>query len=224
MKVLIGTTNPSKVRRFEELLAGCDIEFCTLNDLGITQEPEESGGNPEENAVIKAKFYGQFFDVVICNDSGLYFESLPLDDSRQPGLNIRTPGGSERLDDESMIKYYSGLIHSLGGKVSAYYLDGIAVYNKGAIHSFMENSEATRASAFYMVDAPSDKRHEGWPLDSLSLNRNTMTYFVDKGNNIYDKVEENIMIGEYRKRLTRFLKDSLGVGQLTEKDGCRGGI
>lgn len=211
MKVLIGTTNPSKVKRFEKFLDGCDIEFCTLKDLGITQEPEESGMNPEENAVIKAKYYGQFFDIVICNDSGLYFDSLPLDDCRQPGLNIRTPGGCERLDDEAMIKYYSGLIHSLGGKVLAYYLDGIAVYNKGEVYTFMENSEATREDAFYMVDTPSDNRHEGWPLDSLSLNKNTMTYFVDKGNNIYDITKENIMIGEYRKRLIRFLKDSLEI-------------
>ena len=213
MKVLIGTTNPSKVKRFEELLAGCDIEFCTLKDLGIEQELEESGNNPEENAVIKAKYYGQFFDIVICNDSGLYFEALPLDDSRQPGLNIRTPGGSERLDDEEMIKYYSDLVHSLGGKVLAYYLDGIAVYHKGVIHSFMENSEATRASAFYMVDTPSYQRHEGWPLDSLSMNRNTMTYFVEKGDNKYDTTKENIMLGEYRNRLIRFLKDSLGIDE-----------
>lgn len=211
MKVLIGTTNPSKVRRFEKLLEGCNLEFCTLKDLGITQEPGETGGDPEENAVIKAKYYGNFCDIVICNDSGLYFDSLPLGDSRQPGLNIRTPMGGERLDDESMIKYYSDLIHSLGGKVLAYYIDGVAVYNKGEIHSFTENIEATRASAFYMVDTPSDKRHEGWPLDSLSLNRNTMTYFVDQGDNKYDTSEENIMLGEYRERLIRFLKGSLGI-------------
>ena len=211
MKVLIGTTNPSKVKRFEELLDECDIEFCTLKDLGITQEPEESGKNPEENAVIKAKFYGRFNDIVICNDAGLYFDSLPLEDSKQPGLNIRTPGGCERLDDEAMIKYYSGLIHSLGGKVLAYYLDGIAVYNKGEVYFFMEDSEATREDAFYMVDTPSDQRHAGWPLDSLSLNRNTMTYFVDKGNNKYDTTKENIVLGEYRKRLIQFLKDALGI-------------
>lgn len=90
--------------------------------MGITQEPKESGKNPEENAIIKAKYYGKFFDIVICNDSGLYFDSLSLDDSRQPGLNIRTPEGCGRLDDEAMIKYYSGLMHSLGGKVLAYYL------------------------------------------------------------------------------------------------------
>lgn len=211
MKVLIGTTNPSKVKRFEELLGGSDIEFCTLKDLGIESEPEEKGVTPKDNAVRKAKYYGQFYDVVICNDSGLYFDVLSMEDSRQPGLNIRTPGGCDRLDDEEMIAYYAKLIKSLGGKVLAYYLDGIAVYNHGKIYSYMENNETMRASAFYMIDQPSERRLPGWPLDSLSLNRNTLTYFVEEGNNMYDTVEENIMIGAYRERLVRFLKETLGI-------------
>ena len=52
MKVLLGTTNPSKVKRFSDLLKGYDIEFVTLNDIEITEEPEEKGTSPEENAII----------------------------------------------------------------------------------------------------------------------------------------------------------------------------
>lgn len=208
MKVLIGTTNPAKVKRFAEFLPDCGIEFLTLKDLGITDEPRETGSDPEQNARIKAAFYGQFCDRVICNDSGLYFDCLPLDDPRQPGLNIRTPQG-RRLDDEEMIVYYGALIESLGGKVLAYYLDGIAVYREGQVESWLD--EQGKTAAFYMVSRPSENRHPGWPLDSLSVNRNTMTYFVDHGNNIYDKVEENIMVGRYRQRVVAFLKRALGM-------------
>lgn len=208
MKVLIGTTNPAKVTRFAEFLPDCGIEFLTLEDLNITEEPEETGGTPEENARVKAAFYGQFFDRVICNDSGLYFDCIALDDPRQPGLNIRTPQG-RRLDDEEMIEYYSKLIHQLGGKTLAYYLDGIAVYCEGNIESFLD--ERGKHAAFYMVETPSTNRHLGWPLDSLSVNKNTMTYFVDHGNNIYDPVEEQIMVGEYRQHVVNFLKQALGV-------------
>lgn len=208
MRVLIGTTNPAKVTRFEEFLPDSGIEFLTLKDLGITAEPEESGENPEENARIKAAFYGKFCDRVICNDSGLYFDSIPMDDPRQPGLNIRTPQG-QRLDDEEMIEYYSSLIAELGGKVLAYYLDGIAVYHDGKIESYLD--EQGKTAAFYMVETPSSNRHPGWPLDSLSLNKNTMTYFTDHGNNIYDNVEEQIMVGQYRQRVVDFLKRALGI-------------
>ncbi len=211
MKVLIGTTNPSKVRRFEEFLEDCDVQFYTLRDLNITAEPEESGCAPDENAAIKAQFYGQFFDAVIGSDSGLYFAELPLDDPRQPGLHIRTPNGGNRLDDEEMITYYSKLIHSLGGRVTAYYLDGLAVWNKGTVSTFISTPEQALIDSFYMVDTPSDNRRKGWPLDSLSLNRTTLTYFTESGNAMLDAVDENVIIGDYRKRVVTFLKQSLGL-------------
>ena len=85
-EILIGTTNPSKVGRFAELLSEYAVRFYTLKDLDITEEPEETGSTPEENARQKALFYGQYFDAVICNDSGLYIKELPLEDPRQPGL------------------------------------------------------------------------------------------------------------------------------------------
>ena len=40
MKVLLGTTNPSKVKRFSKLLENCDIEFITLKDLEIEDKKE----------------------------------------------------------------------------------------------------------------------------------------------------------------------------------------
>lgn len=140
-KILIGTTNPSKVRRFEKLLEDYDVEFCTLKDLASPKNQR----------------------------------------SRAPRRR----------------------------KTLAHYLDGVAVYHHGKISSFMENSEAIRQGAFYMVDKPASERHEGWPLDSISLNRNTLTYFVHAGNNIYDAQEENIVLGEYRKRVVHFLAQAL---------------
>lgn len=208
MKVLLGTTNPSKVKRFSDLLEGYEIEFVTLKDLAITDEPEETGATPEENAVAKAKFYGRYFDVVICNDSGLYFEELALDDVRQPGLNIRTPMQRDRLSDEEMIDYYSTLIGELGGKVSAYYLDGIAVYNHGKIYSFMDADAARKTGSFYMIEKALGKRFEGWPLDSLSINKENGKYFVDGS---IGESKENIIKDQYERSVVEFLVTSLNA-------------
>lgn len=41
MRVLLGTTNPSKVKRFSDLLKGSDIEFITLRDIEVIEEPKE---------------------------------------------------------------------------------------------------------------------------------------------------------------------------------------
>lgn len=182
-KILLGTTNPSKAQRFRELLAGFPVKFLTLRDLNITQVPEETGHTPEENARIKAEFYYKFCssaecEDVICNDTGLYFNELSLNEECQPGLHIRSPKG-ESLGDDAMIEYYKNLVHQLGGKVMAYNLDALAVNHKGKIVTFSKTEEEAKKVAFYMVDQPSPLRHEGRPLDSISIDLYSGKYFVE---------------------------------------------
>ena len=55
MRILLGTTNPSKVKRFSDLLKGYDVEFVTLKDLAITDEPEENGTTPGRKCDCKSK-------------------------------------------------------------------------------------------------------------------------------------------------------------------------
>ncbi|MGN0775165.1 MAG: non-canonical purine NTP pyrophosphatase [Candidatus Ventricola sp.] len=204
MQILIGTTNPAKVGYFEKLLADTDAAFLTPHDLGVVDEPQETGNTPEENARIKAAFYGQYADAVICADSGLYFDALPLDDPRQPGLHIRTPNG-RRLDDEQMIAHYAALAHSLGGKVMAYYLDGCAVFCSGQVYGFQATREEACARAFYLTDTPCAERKEGWPLDSLSLDLEEVS-FLDAQRLTAEQLER-----QYVKRLKAFLRASLGI-------------
>lgn len=209
MKVLIGTTNPSKAELFSGMLAGFGMEFMTLNDLGISEEPRESGTTPMENAMIKAAFYGKHADAVICADSGLYFDGLPLEDVRQPGLHIRTPGGGKRLNDEEMITYYAQLVHSLGGKAMAYYLNGYAVKAGNEVFGFQWTREEARLGAFYMLDTPFKERNPGWPLDSLSISIVGVP-FVDPA------WEEPPQLNwERDSRLRTFLLRTLGLNPLT---------
>ena len=206
MRILIGTTNPSKAKYFERLMEGMDVQCVTLRDLGIADEPQETGKSPLENARIKATFYGQYADVVICADSGLYFDSLPPDDPRQPGLHIRTPQGGKRLDDDEMIAYYVQLVHSLGGKIHAYYMDAMALYIGGALHDFAATREEAEDWAFDMVDVPSVWRREGWPLDSLSIEKDGH-YFLDPADRPGKLPQEK---SGYWPRLRRFLQEKLG--------------
>ena len=210
MQVLIGTTNPAKLKFFQDALSEYDVDLVTLNDLGITAEPGETGRNPGENAAIKAAFYGKYADYVICNDAGLYFDALPLDDPRQPGLHIRTPFG-RRLDDEEMIAHYSHLVHSLGGKVMAYYLDGFAVKTPEGVHSFLKSQEHARLSAFWMVDKPVAARRPGWPLDSLSMEFDE-TSFMQEGVKLKPS-----LTGEARRAWVSFLATELGLTPLEAK-------
>ena len=207
MKILIGTTNPSKVEYFAEMLSGFGIEFMTLRDLGITDEPPETGKTPMENAMLKAAFYGRYADAVICADSGLYFDCLPLDDPHQPGLHIRTPDGGKRLDDEEMIAHYAQLVHNLGGKVLAYYLNGVAIQLGGVVSGFQWTREEAKLGAFYMLDTPCEARNPGWPLDSLSVGMDGV-WFTDP------KWEDVPQLNWGREnRLRAFLVQKLGLNK-----------
>ena len=59
MKVLHGIANPSKMKRFSNLLKGYEIELITLKNIEITDEPKEDGVTTKENAISKAIFCGQ---------------------------------------------------------------------------------------------------------------------------------------------------------------------
>lgn len=202
MQVLIGTTNPSKVALFRQLLEDTGATFVTPHDLHIDGEPQETGATPEENARLKAAYYGQFAERVICADSGLYVDALPLDDPRQPGLHIRTPNG-ERLDDEQMIAHYAALSRSMGGRVLAYYLDGCAVKAPGGLHSFLATREEARKDGFYLLDTPCAQRREGWPLDSLSVDLQGRSFF-DVDYSLLPQLKKS-----YIARLSKFLHEAL---------------
>ena len=208
-EVLIGTTNPSKVDKYRFILGERDYKFVTPADLGITGEPDETGRDQLENAVIKARFYGGYHDRVICMDSGLTLKDLPLDDPRQPGLRVRSPMGV-RLDDDGMLEYYRSLAASLGGRTAACWLDGTAVWNRGRIYTLAEPAEAADEKTFYLVDVPSGKRHDGWPLDSISVYRDGGYFTDDEPRHITQSSPDISGAAErYRAALRRLLEESL---------------
>lgn len=219
MKVLIGTTNPSKAEWLGGLI-GADAELLTLRDVNIIDESPETGTTPAENAAIKAEFYGKTFQPVVCHDAGLYFTELALDDPRQPGLHTRTPNGRARFgNDEEMLAYYAALVHSLGGAATAMYLSGFAVFADGKLSTFAFSREDAAHAAFIMTDKPSASRHPGWPLDSISVRLDSGLYFT--GEPYCGKLPANIMQTKKRTsgsqksaadaELRRFLKKALGL-------------
>ena len=61
-----------------------------------------------------------------------------------------------------------------------------------------------------MIDKPSEIRHEGWPLDSLSVHKESHDSFTESGKDA-TKSEENIILDKYRENLIGFLKKSIGI-------------
>ncbi len=74
MKIVLGTSNPNKVREINEMVTGTGIEFI-LPPEGF--DPIEDGETFEENSLIKAraawKISGNW---ALADDSGLCIKSL----------------------------------------------------------------------------------------------------------------------------------------------------
>lgn len=204
MKILYGTTNPGKVKYMKRMLDGLDIELISLNDIKLNvQDIDESGNNPLENARIKAlAYYNAAKMPVFSCDSGLYIEGLS--EEEQPGVHVRRVHGKV-LNDEEMINYYSKLSAKLGGKAIARYKNAICLVIDEK-HSFEYDGEDIAGEKFIISSKPHCKRHNGFPLDSLSIDIKLEKYYMDIDDGS-DEDEYNVA-----KSYRRFFRKSLFGG------------
>ena len=162
MEVLFATTNPAKIKSYKEKLEKHGIKVLTLKDLELNIDVEETGNTAIENARIKAETYGKSAKkITIGMDTNLFFENVPED--KQPGTHVRRVNG-KTLTDEEMIKYYKKLASEFGGKITAKWVNGVAIYNGKETKTYSFSK-----SKFYLVDKESPKRRIGYPLDSISI-------------------------------------------------------
>ncbi len=76
-QLLVATTNPHKIAEIREVLAGVPVVLATLADMGLVEEPEETGRTFAENARLKALHYAAATGrVVVAEDSGLEIDAL----------------------------------------------------------------------------------------------------------------------------------------------------
>lgn len=77
MRLLIATTNPGKVREYQQLLSGLNCELVGLADVGITLDVAETGATYEDNALLKAREYAALSGLLtLADDSGLEVDAL----------------------------------------------------------------------------------------------------------------------------------------------------
>ncbi len=75
--VLLGSGNLDKARELAELLEGMPVILKTLQDFEPVEEPVEDGETFEENALKKALYYCEQYDVpCVADDSGLAVDAL----------------------------------------------------------------------------------------------------------------------------------------------------
>lgn len=77
MRILIASKNKGKVGEIQSLLSGLDLQWLTLDQLGIEKSVAETGKTYAENAVLKAQKYAQIAGMItLSDDSGLEVDAL----------------------------------------------------------------------------------------------------------------------------------------------------
>lgn len=163
MKCLFATTNKAKIRYYVTKLRERGIEVITLEDLNMACDIDETGKDPVENAIIKARAYYELSGVpTIALDDGLFLEGVP--DHIQPGTHVRRVNG-KRLNDKEMIDYYIGLVNQYGdnGALKGYFLKGVAIVDQN--HTYTFDYKAKRC----FTNKQSQVIDEGYPLASIQI-------------------------------------------------------
>jgi len=204
MNLIYGTHNPSKLKSMIKMLHGLNLSITGLGALDMElKEAEETGKDPLTNAIQKAtSYFEQIKQPIFSCDSGLYFEGV--DEKDQPGVLIKRIHGNN-LTYREMLDYYSNLAARYGGKLIAHYKNSIClVMNKNNIYKY--DGEDIYSERFYIVDKPHKQYREGFPLDSLSVELESMKYYYD----LEGTKSENLgVIYGFRNFFIRSLNDYL---------------
>jgi XTP/dITP diphosphohydrolase len=112
-RLLVATRSAHKLRELRELLAvGPEVELVSPDDVGIPDEPEETGETFETNARLKARFYARRSGLpTLADDSGLEVDALGGD----PGVRTRRYAGPDATDAANNAK----LLAALAGRPAA---------------------------------------------------------------------------------------------------------
>jgi len=106
MRLLVATNNPGKIREYQDLLAGLNLELCGLADLGIATEVDERGQTFEDNARLKAAAYCHASGLLtLADDSGLEVEAL----NGAPGVYSARYAGQDATDADRYRKLLAAL-------------------------------------------------------------------------------------------------------------------
>lgn len=98
MELLLGTTNPGKVKEYRYIFKEWpNISLFEPADFGIKEKPNETGETFEENALLKARFYCKRAKIpALGDDAGIEIDAL----RGEPGVKTRRWLGHECTDEE----------------------------------------------------------------------------------------------------------------------------
>ncbi|MCX6732257.1 MAG: non-canonical purine NTP pyrophosphatase [Candidatus Roizmanbacteria bacterium] len=179
MDLLIATHNPAKKQElrtgFASLISS-KINLVSLNDLGITEDPEETGKTFLENAQLKAEYFAKLTNLpTVADDGGIEIDAL----NGEPGIHSKRWLGKTASDSELIQYTLSRLANTPPEKRTAHFR--IVLYYVNPLHdNFFSSSTASLDGSIASHIGPRALR--GFPYRAL--------FIVDKYKKYYDELTE----------------------------------
>lgn len=193
-KILIATRNQGKFKELMEVFGELPIKFLSLNDVAIEGDVEEHGKTYEENACLKAEFFGKASGLpTIADDSGIVIEAL----EGELGVKTRRWGAGEKANDEEWLNHFLKRMEQEKNH-RAHFISVVALYQPNqATLTFRGECDGT------ILLQPRAALESGIPLSAVFLPDGK-----DKVFSALNKHEKNIIShrGQAAKKCAEYLK------------------
>lgn len=192
-RLLIGTTNKGKVDELVSVfkdLSAKGVELVTLENMLKLMKPEENGATFEENAKLKAKFYGNKTGLpALADDGGLLIDVL----NGEPGVKSRRWPGHEATDQE-LIDYALEKLKGVPLEKRTARLETCLCFYDFDKQLFLTESEHIDG---WIAETPSPVLTPGYPYRAL--------FMVKQFNKFYDDLtpEEHTQVNHRLKAAQR---------------------
>ncbi len=188
MRLLIATTNKGKIQMYRDLLRGESVDFVFLDEIGNSiPSPEENGATPEENAILKARFYCEKIGLpALADDAGFAIDAL----NGKPGVMARRWGGElpDSISDEDWLTFYQKKVETIQGErfPGSFPFSRAIAFPNGKI--FAQNDKIE----ILLIKKPRRPFKEGFPISSVHV-------FPDGRHNLDVPADDPIREGHYKK-------------------------
>jgi len=105
-RILVATRSRHKLGELRDLLRPARANLVSLDDVGITEDADETGATFAVNAALKARFYARLSGLpTLADDSGLEVDAL----GGGPGVRTRRYAGEQATDAQNNAKMLAAL-------------------------------------------------------------------------------------------------------------------
>ena len=139
MKIIFASNNKNKIQEIQNQVPK-SIQIVTLDEIGCTEDIEETGTTIEENAIIKANYITEKYGLpCFADDTGLEIDAL----NGEPGVYSARYAGEDKNADKNMNLVLEKLNNSTNRKAQFKTVIALNINNEQVLFTGIVNGTIT---------------------------------------------------------------------------------